>query len=135
MDRQRAIPIIEDEQFLMDLYKKVFLQRGFNVLEAGDGLAGLEKLNSALVDMVLLDIMLPKMDGISVLRKLKGENSLAKEVPVFMLTNLGQESVIKEALKIGADGYILKSKYLPDQVADEIEKFLREKEEAKTQSS
>ena len=128
MKSSKSTLIIEDEQFLIDLYKKAFSQRGFTVLEAIDGAEGLEKANeNTQVDIILLDIMLPKMDGISVLRKLKESGSPAKNVPVFMLTNLGQESVIKEALRIGADGYILKSKYLPNQVVDEVEKFLNDR--------
>lgn len=128
MESSKSTLIIEDEQFLIDLYTKAFSQRGFKVLEAVDGAEGLEKANdNTQVDIILLDIMLPKMDGISVLRKLKENDSPAKNVPVFMLTNLGQESVIKEALRIGADGYILKSKYLPNQVVDEVEKFLNDK--------
>ena len=128
MKSSKSTLIIEDEQFLIDLYKKAFSQRGFTVLEAIDGAEGLEKANdNTQVDIILLDIMLPKMDGISVLRKLKENGSPAKDVPVFMLTNLGQESVIKEALRIGADGYILKSKYLPNQVVDEVEKFLNDR--------
>ncbi len=128
MERRKTILIIEDEQFLIDLYKKAFAQRNFEVTESVDGVEGLGKANNNTnVDMILLDIMLPKMDGISVLRKIKEKGSPSQNTPVFMLTNLGQESVIKEALRIGADGYILKSKYLPNQIVDEIEKFLSEK--------
>lgn len=128
MEKKKTILIIEDEQFLIDLYKKAFRQRNFEVLEAVDGIEGLGKTNNnPNVDMVLLDIMLPKMDGISVLRKIKEKGSPSQNTPVFILTNLGQESVIKEALRVGADGYILKSKYLPNQIVDEIEKFLSQK--------
>ena len=127
MGQPRSILIIEDEQFLIDLYRKAFAQRGFTVFEAPDGVSGLEKISRNPFDMILLDIMLPQMDGISVLRKIKEESNPHKTTPIFMLTNLGQESVIKEALRIGADGYILKSKYLPNQVVDEIEKFLNDK--------
>lgn len=128
MEKRRSILIIEDEQFLIDLYQKVFVQRGFQVVEAMDGSEGLTKAKENPVDLILLDIMLPKMDGISVLKKLKEPTSSTEKTPVYMLTNLGQESVIKEALRIGAEGYILKSKYLPHQVVDEVEKFLDGKE-------
>ena len=128
MEKKKTILIIEDEQFLIDLYKKAFTQRNFEVLGSVDGIEGLGKANNnPNIDMILLDIMLPKMDGISVLRKIKENGSPSQNTPVFMLTNLGQESVIKEALRTGADGYILKSKYLPNQIVDEIEKFLKEK--------
>ncbi len=128
MEPKKTVLIVEDEQFLIDLYRKAFSQRGFTVLETIDGAEGLEKANAnTLIDIILLDIMLPEMDGISVLRKLKESESPAKNIPIFMLTNLGQESVIKEALRIGADGYILKSKYLPNQIVDEVEKFLNDR--------
>lgn len=128
MEPKKTVLIVEDEQFLIDLYRKAFSQRGFAVLGATDGAEGLEKANGKEpVDIILLDIMLPEMDGISVLRKLKDNENPAKNIPIFMLTNLGQESVIKEALRIGADGYILKSKYLPNQIVDEVEKFLNDR--------
>ncbi len=123
MESRRKILIVEDEPFLIDLYRKAFNQKGYLVLEAMDGEDGLNKARSEKPELVLLDIMLPKMDGISVLKSLKEDGSLTQKIPVYLLTNLGQESVIREAFKIGATGYILKSKYLPHQVVEEIDKY------------
>ena len=66
--------------------------------------------------------MLPKMSGIEVLRALK-ENELTKKIPVLLLTNLGEETIIKEGFELGADGYLLKVSYTPSQVVDEVKKF------------
>lgn len=126
MNEKKTALIIEDDQFLLELYEKIFTQRGYEVYDAADGLAGLEKASNTGVDIIILDIMLPKMDGISVLKKLKEDGSPIKETPVYMLTNLGQESVIKEALRLGAEGYIIKSTYLPNQIVDEIDKYFAE---------
>ena len=125
---KKKILIVEDEIFISDLYLKAFTESGYEVQVAADGQAGLEMAQNSLPDLVLLDIMLPKMGGITVLAKMKEDNNPAKNIPVYLLTNLGQESIIKEAFKLGAAGYLLKSKYLPNQIVEEVNKFLSRRE-------
>lgn len=118
------ILLIEDELFVRELYERVLKQAGLEVTSAFDGQAGFE-LASNMPDLILLDIMLPKLNGIDVLRKLKADDKL-KNIPVILLTNLGQESVIKEAIKIGAQGYLMKIRVTPYEIVDQVKSFLKD---------
>lgn len=122
-DKKRLL-IVEDDQDLRELYVEVLKDEGFEVAEAADGQVGLEKAKVGNYDLLLLDIMLPKVDGLQILKAVKEAPDLAK-IPVVMLTNLGRESIIKEGFTLGADGYIIKSEYTPDQVVAEVRKFLQ----------
>lgn len=118
------ILLIEDDHFINQLYLRVLKQAGFNTIIASDGSEGVNLANDSF-DLILLDVMLPKIDGISVLRKLK-ENPQTKKIPVILLTNLGQESVIKTAFEIGAQGYILKMSVTPYEMVEEIQQFIKD---------
>lgn len=126
-DTKKRLLIIEDDQDLRELYVEVLRDEGFEVAEAPDGQIGLEKAKAGNYDLLLLDIMLPKIDGLQILKAVKESHDLSK-IPVVMLTNLGRESIIKEGFTLGADGYIIKSEYTPDQVVAEVRKFLEGKE-------
>lgn len=119
----KHILIIEDDQFIRELYEDYLKEHGFNILTAEDGESGLQKAQSEKVDLILLDIMLPKLNGMQVLNKIKEEGSPAANIPVYMITNVGQEDIIKEALKAGAAGYILKAQEQPHQILKEIISF------------
>lgn len=125
MSSNKKILLIEDDIFVKDLYEKVFKKHGYKVMVAIDGNEGVKIANSTKVDLILLDILLPFKNGIDVLKDLRKKDSPAKGTPIYLLTNLGQESIIKEAFKIGADGYILKSKLLPNEIVAEIEAYFR----------
>jgi len=124
----KKILLIEDEAFILDMYKIIFTKEGFIVEAASDGEEGLAKAEGGNYDLVLLDIMLPKMNGLDVLREMRKEGSKAKKTPVFLLTNLGQENIIKQAFKIGAQGYFMKANLLPQQIVSEVRDFFKEKE-------
>ena len=127
----KRILLIEDEIFIRELYEKVLQGAGYEVVGVQDGMEGLNKAKTEKFDLMLLDIMLPKMTGIDVLKEMKKDPSdEVRKLPVYLLTNLGQESIIKEAFKIGADGYLLKAKYLPNQIVNEIDTFFKNKEAA-----
>lgn len=117
-----TVLIIEDDLFISDLYKRTLSQDGFNVLTALDGEKGVE-LSLQKPDIILLDIMMPKLHGIDVLKKLK-ENPLTQNIPVVLLTNLGNDRIIKEAFKLGARGYFLKLKISPYELVDEVKQFI-----------
>ncbi len=117
-----TVLIIEDDLFISDLYKRTLSQEGFSVLTALDGMQGVE-LASQKPDIILLDIMMPKMHGIDVLKKLR-ENPTTQNIPVVLLTNLGNESIIKQAFKLGARGYFLKLKISPYELVDEVKQFI-----------
>lgn len=123
MDAKKIL-LIEDDHFINQLYLRVLKQAGFNTTLASDGSEGVRFADSSF-NLILLDVMLPKIDGINVLRKLK-ENPSTKKVPVVLLTNLGQESVIKTAFEIGAQGYILKMSVTPYEMVEKIQQFIKD---------
>ena len=122
---QKKILVVDDESPVREIYSKEFSKAGYKVVLAVDGEEGLLKAGKDLPDLILLDVMLPKMSGIDVLKALK-KNELTKKIPILMLSNLGEEHIIKEGFGFGADGYLLKVSYTPSQVVEECRKFLGE---------
>jgi two-component system response regulator CpxR len=129
------ILVIEDDQFLRDLYNELLTEDGYEVNLAEDGEAGMNKFIAGGYDLVLLDIMLPKVDGLEILRKVKEKPPNAPNGPVVLLTNLGQDSIIKEGFKLGASGYLIKSSMNPDQVLSEVKVFLRKSNISKDEAN
>lgn len=119
------ILVVEDDQFLRDLYNELLTEEGYTVELAGNGEDGHEKASAGGFDLILLDIMLPKIDGLEVLRRLKAHPAKAANGPIVLLTNLGQDAIIKEGFSLGATGYIIKSAMTPDQVLSEVKVFLK----------
>lgn len=115
--------IIEDDYFIRDLYQRQLQKEGYTVDTAPDGAEGLVQASNLKPDLILLDIMLPKLNGLDLLRTLRSKDE-TKNIPVLLLTNLGQESVMKEGFQLGAEGYLIKTSYTPSQVVDEIKKIL-----------
>lgn len=124
---QKQILIIEDDQFLREFYQELLMQEGYLVDVASDGAEGEVKLNQGGYDLVLLDLMLPKKDGVSLLREMKLKNPPKPIGAIVILTNLGQESLIKECFDLGAAGYLIKSALNPDQVLIEIKSYFKNK--------
>lgn len=120
---QRKILIVEDDKFLYDLYQRVLLEAGFLVDVAIDGEEGLKRAEEGQYDLVLLDIMLPKKNGVDVLKALKSDGSKAKNLPVIVLSNLGQEDIIQQCLRMGAVGYLVKVQNLPQEVVSRVKEF------------
>ncbi|HSA84426.1 MAG TPA: response regulator [Patescibacteria group bacterium] len=118
------ILLVEDDLFLRDIYNEILQREGFTVLTADEGTTGL-KLGKDNPDanLMLLDIMLPNMHGIDLLKQLKSDPQSAS-LPVVMLTNLTEEHVIQEAMSAGAAGYLVKVKYTPPQVVDKVKEFI-----------
>jgi len=110
------ILIVEDEEFLSDMYKIRFEQEGYEILVARDGLAGFELAKKEKPDLVLLDLVLPRLDGFKVLAKIRKEPDINK-IKVFILSNLGQTDEVDKGLAGGADGYFVKAKLTPTQLA------------------
>ncbi|MDP2671250.1 MAG: response regulator [bacterium] len=120
----QKILVVEDDQFLRELYDELLSGEGYEVSVAADGQEGFDKVSAGGFDLVLLDIMLPKIDGLEVLRKLKETPPKQANGPTVLLTNLGQDSIIKEGFSLGAAGYLIKSAMNPDQVLNEVKVFL-----------
>ncbi len=120
------ILIIEDDPFLADIYATKFGQEGFDIGMAADGESGFKKIEEERPDIILLDIVLPKMDGLEVLRRTK-ESPELKDIPIVLLTNLGQEEEVKRGLSLGAAQYLIKAHHAPGEVANIIKQILEKK--------
>ncbi|MEA2113674.1 MAG: response regulator [Patescibacteria group bacterium] len=122
----KKILIIEDDSFLSEMYETKLTQSGFEVGTAFDGKTGLNKAKDGSYDLILLDIVLPKMDGFEVLSEIKKPDSAIKETPVVLLTNLGQKSEVEKGIRLGADEYIIKAHFTPTAVVDKIKRLFKE---------
>lgn len=119
----KRILLVEDEDFIRDLYSRQLTKAGFTVTAAPDGTSGLEQLKTQTFDLLLLDIMLPGINGLQILREFKTQNPDSKMITI-LLTNLGQETIIKEGFELGAQAYLIKASYTPDQVVSEVQNAL-----------
>lgn len=119
------ILIVEDEQYMRDLYTVILKEEGYEVDSAENGEIAYEKIANNGYNLILLDLVMPKMSGIGVLKKLKEENKPITGFPkIVILTNLGQDSVIGEAVSLGVRGYIIKSEVTPDKILKEVKDYL-----------
>lgn len=125
----KRVLIAEDDFFIRDIYSKVFSLAGYTVEVAVDGEDALNKIKAQIepYDMLLLDIMMPKITGLDVLKQIRTMNTISKNTSVFILSNLGQQNIIEEAFKIGMDGYIIKSQMTPQQIVEEINTYFQNK--------
>ena len=121
----RKILVVEDDQFLREFYQELLNEEGYLIDVAADGEAALAKIWNNEYDLILLDIMLPKKDGVQILRELKVKPPKSSKVTIVNLTNNGQAAVIKECFALGAQGYLIKSALNPDQVLQEIKSYLQ----------
>lgn len=117
------ILIIEDDPLMQRMYQKAFSFDGYEVVVAGDGMEGLEKVRSEKPTIVLLDVMMPKMNGLDTLAKIKSDPEI-KATPVIMLTNLAGSADAEKALSMGAVKYIIKSEQEPKQVVSMVKEIL-----------
>lgn len=121
---EETILLVEDEMFLRELYTIMLQKGGYTVIVAEDGEKGLEiGLANPHAKVMLLDVMLPKMHGVEVLKNLK-KHDKTKHMPVIMLSNLSEESVIQEALGIGAEAYLVKVNFTPQQLIEKVKELI-----------
>jgi len=113
----KKIIIIEDDFYIRGLYKMTFEKKDYQVTEAANGDEALKKIDKEKFDFAILDLMLPGLPGIEVLKKIRKDH----HIPVYVLTNLGDEKSLKEAMAEKADGYFLKVDYTPKQLMAAIE--------------
>ncbi len=119
----KAILIIEDDVFLSELMAKKLKDSGFKVIKAIDGQEGLEKAASLKPNLILLDLILPGMDGFEVLKRLKN-NTNTDSIPVIILSNLGQREDIERGFDLGAQDYLVKAQFTPDEIVERVKKPL-----------
>ena len=115
---------MEDDAFLTNIYQTKFEMEGFKVSVADNGESGLADAKKKKPDVILLDILLPKMDGFMVLEKLKADETL-KGIPVILLTNLGQKDDVEKGLQLGAVDYLIKAHFKPSETVEKVKKALQ----------
>lgn len=119
------ILIVEDDSFLRDLCVKELSKKGFTVYEAVDGEKALNQLEKIRPDIILLDIILPAIDGFDVLEKIKNhEDENIKSIPVLMLSNLGEKDDIKKAKDLGAVDYLVKAHFTTKEITSKVKEEL-----------
>jgi len=113
--------LVEDDSFLRDICYKKLKKEGFNVSIAADGEQAIKSAESFLPEIILLDIILPSIDGFEVLKKIRAsKNKAVKNVPVIILTNLGQEEDIKKAMSLGATDYLIKAHFTTEEIVKKV---------------
>jgi len=125
-NKKIKILLIEDDSFLLNMYATKFEIENFNVVVAEDGEKGLEAALTEDPDIILLDIMLPKMDGFDVLKQIKNDQTTTN-IPVILLTNLSQKDDIDKGLAMGAIDFLIKAHFMPSEVVEKIKKILKNK--------
>ena len=123
-DGKTKILLVGDDPFLSSMYSTKFELENFAVLAAEDGEKGLKLALAERPDIILLDILMPKMNGFEVLEKLK-ENKETDSIPVILLTNLNQKDEIEKGLSLGANDYLIKAHFMPSEVVDKIKKVIK----------
>jgi len=118
---KKKILIIEDDTLVRELYDHVLTNAGFEVAVALNGEDGIKAAGQK-TDLILLDMMLPRIDGLEVLSNLKASKE-TQNIPVMMLTNLGQEDIIKKTLKMGAVSYLIKVQLKPKDIVSEVKSY------------
>lgn len=118
------ILIVEDDKFLRELISQKLVKEQYDVSSAIDGEEGIKKIKEEKPDMVLLDLILPGIDGFEVLTKMKEDTSISN-IPVIILSNLGQKEDIERGLKLGAKDYMIKAHFTPGEIIEKIKSILR----------
>jgi len=123
MSEAKKILMIEDDRFLRKIYRDKLTKAGFEFIEATNGIEGTNKVISERPDLVLLDLILPRKNGFDVLIDMKS-NKNTKDIPVIILSNLGQESDVKRGLALGAQDYLVKTEISLSEVVDRVKEWL-----------
>lgn len=122
-EAKTKVLLVEDDKMIIDMYTLKFTQEGYKVFQAENGKEGVDMAKKSKPDVILLDIILPKMDGFSVLKQLKSDSE-TKTIPVVLLTNLGQDGDVKKGLQLGAIDYLIKANYTPAQVVEKVKSLV-----------
>lgn len=121
----KKILIVEDDGFLREIYVDTLKRGGYEVDTAIDGDDGYAKIKKGGYNLVLLDIIMPKQEGLQVMRTLKSDPEYKSETPVVFLTNLDNDAEVKQALQLGK-GYLIKSQLTPADLLKEVELYLQQ---------
>lgn len=122
-NKKILVLIIEDDSYISDMYRIKLESENFEVVTTKDGITGIKMLKKQQPDIVLLDIVMPKIDGFNVLKTIK-RNPELKEIPIVLLTNLSQKENVERGFELGADSYIIKAHFTPSEVVEKIKGIL-----------
>ena len=120
----KTILVVEDDKFLRELIVQKLIKEGYEVVEATDGEQGIKKIKEEKPDLVLLDLILPGIDGFEVLSKMKEDPGISS-TPVIVLSNLGQKEDVERGLSLGAADYLIKAHFTPGEIIEKIKKNLK----------
>ena len=118
------ILVVDDDPFILDMYVIKFREQGFQIDTATDGKMAIERIDAGKPDMVLLDVVMPKMDGFDVIKKIQ-ENKIPRTFKILFLTNFGQKEDVERGMQLGADGYIIKAHFTPSEVVAKVKEILK----------
>lgn len=142
----KSILLVEDDPFLIDIYTTKLQEAGFSVETAQDGQVALKKLPEKKFDLLILDIVLPQIDGWEILERIQNEkfnpstklrvdgersrtikmkNENLKDLKIIVLSNLGQKAEVEKGLKLGAIKYLIKAHYTPSEIVGEIKQIFK----------
>ena len=117
----KKILLIEDEQLMTDLLERKLTQEGYEILAAKDGVEGIEKMKEIRPDLILLDIVMPRMGGFEVMEEMNKNENL-KQIPVIVISNSGQPVELDRAKRLGAKDWLIKTEFDPQEVIDKVVK-------------
>ena len=117
----KKILIIEDEKIMVNLLEKKLTKEGYDVSIAWNGLEGMEKIKEVDPDLILLDIVMPKMDGFEVLERVAKDEEM-KKIPIVIISNSGQPVDLERAKKLGVKDWLVKTEFDPKEVLDKVRK-------------
>jgi len=115
----KKILLIEDEKIMIDLLQRKLTQKGYEISVARDGEEGLKEMREIKPDLVLLDIIMPKMGGFEVMEEM-GKDKELKKIPVVIISNSGQPVELDEAQRLGARDWLIKTEFDPQEVVDKV---------------
>jgi DNA-binding response OmpR family regulator len=125
-ENKDSILLVDDDGFLLDMYSLKFREEGFSIDIASSGQQALDKIRKGVFNVILLDIVMPALDGFEVLQQLKKEN-LAVGSIIIILSNLGQKEDIERGMQLGAHDYVIKAHFTPREVVEKVKYHLSQK--------
>ena len=120
---EKVILIVEDDKFLRELMVQKLVKEGFNIIEAVDGEEGVKKTKEEKPGLILLDLILPGIDGFEVLARIKADPE-TKQIPVIILSNLGQREDVDRGMTLGATDYLIKAHFTPGEIIEKIKNII-----------
>lgn len=116
----KKILIVEDEELLLNFLERKLSELDYEVIVARDGLEAFKYLQADTPDLILLDIVMPKMGGFELMEKIKEDSSISKNIPIIIISNSGQPVEIEKAKKLGVDDWLIKTEFDPQEVVNKV---------------